>query len=187
MTERLGVGGVVRHGLAPCPQGQYSTKHPLHWAFQIQKECLTCRGAAAVFNMSYFGKFYLLGVDARKAADWLFSADVNRPPGTGPREEGSVALLLQCQMEQRWGEQAGGLLFFPGSNQSAIWPSMPCHQPQPQGLPLFHPFFFPLPGPLPFLLTEGSQGHKYAAIPPGTRAQSHPPTIVVLSLHGCQN
>ena len=61
------------------------TKPVLHWAFQIQKECLACRGAAAVFNMSYFGKFYLLGVDARKAADWLFSADVNRPPGTGPR------------------------------------------------------------------------------------------------------
>lgn len=50
--------------------------------FQIRQECLACRGAAAVFDMSYFGKFYLVGVDARKAADWLFSADVSRPPGT---------------------------------------------------------------------------------------------------------
>lgn len=53
--------------------------------FQIKKECLACRGAAAVFNMSYFGKFYLVGLDARKAADWLFSADVSRPPGTTSR------------------------------------------------------------------------------------------------------
>lgn len=52
--------------------------------FQIRQECLACRGAAAVFDMSYFGKFYLVGVDARKAADWLFSADVSRPPGTRP-------------------------------------------------------------------------------------------------------
>lgn len=51
--------------------------------FQIQEECLACRGAAAVFDMSYFGKFYLLGPDAAKAADWLFSADVRRPPGKG--------------------------------------------------------------------------------------------------------
>lgn len=53
----------------------------LRGTLQIKKECLACRGAAAVFNMSYFGKFYLVGLDARKAADWLFSADVNRPPG----------------------------------------------------------------------------------------------------------
>lgn len=56
--------------------------HPNSGTFQIKKECLACRGAAAVFNMSYFGKFYLVGPDARKAADWLFSADVSRPPGT---------------------------------------------------------------------------------------------------------
>lgn len=59
--------------------------HPTSGPFQIKKECLACRGAAAVFDMSYFGKFYLVGPDARKAADWLFSADVSRPPGTEPR------------------------------------------------------------------------------------------------------
>lgn len=37
-----------------------------------------------MFDMSYFGKFYLVGADASKAADWLFSADVSRPPGTKP-------------------------------------------------------------------------------------------------------
>lgn len=56
--------------------------HPNSGTFQIKKECLACRGAAAVFDMSYFGKFFLVGPDAGKAADWLFSADVSRPPGT---------------------------------------------------------------------------------------------------------
>lgn len=32
--------------------------------------------------MSYFGKFYLVGADAQKAADWLFSANVRRQSGT---------------------------------------------------------------------------------------------------------
>lgn len=48
---------------------------------QIRDECLTCRNAVAVFDMSYFGKFYLSGPDAKKAADWLFTADVNKAPG----------------------------------------------------------------------------------------------------------
>ncbi|EPY84720.1 sarcosine dehydrogenase, mitochondrial [Camelus ferus] len=59
--------------------GRNMRRGPLH---EIKKECLACRGAAAVFDMSYFGKFYLVGPDARMAADWLFSADVSRPPGT---------------------------------------------------------------------------------------------------------
>lgn len=49
---------------------------------QIKKECLTCRNALALFDMSYFGKFYLVGPEATKAADWLFSADVSKAPGT---------------------------------------------------------------------------------------------------------
>lgn len=48
---------------------------------QIKSECLSCRNSVAVFNMSYFGKFYLTGPDAKKAADWLFTADVNKKPG----------------------------------------------------------------------------------------------------------
>lgn len=60
--------------LAPCPP--WGCLH-----FQIRKECLSCRNALAVFDMSYFGKFYLVGPDARKAADWLFTADVQKPPG----------------------------------------------------------------------------------------------------------
>lgn len=48
---------------------------------QIRSECLSCRHGVAVFDMSYFGKFYLTGPDAKKAADWLFTADVNKKPG----------------------------------------------------------------------------------------------------------
>ena len=49
--------------------------------FQIKNECLTCRQGVAVFNMSFFGKFYLTGPDAKKAADWLFTANVNKDAG----------------------------------------------------------------------------------------------------------
>nr|XP_054365456.1 sarcosine dehydrogenase, mitochondrial isoform X2 [Mirounga angustirostris] len=63
----------------------------------IKKECLACRGAAAVFNMSYFGKFYLVGLDARKAADWLFSADVSRPPGL---------TVYTCMLNHRGGTES---------------------------------------------------------------------------------
>uniref|UniRef100_A0A8C3A0V2 Sarcosine dehydrogenase n=1 Tax=Cyclopterus lumpus TaxID=8103 RepID=A0A8C3A0V2_CYCLU len=48
----------------------------------IKSECLSCRHGVAVFDMSYFGKFYLTGPDAKKAADWLFTADVNKKPGS---------------------------------------------------------------------------------------------------------
>lgn len=40
----------------------------------------------AVFDMSYFGKFYLTGPDAKKAADWLFTADVNKKPGQSKKK-----------------------------------------------------------------------------------------------------
>ncbi|XP_065377862.1 sarcosine dehydrogenase, mitochondrial-like [Macaca fascicularis] len=49
---------------------------PPPWNFSYQHEYLACREATAVFDMSYFGKFYLVGLDARKVADWLFSADL---------------------------------------------------------------------------------------------------------------
>jgi hypothetical protein len=61
------------------------------FVFQIKNECLTCRHGVSVFNMSYFGKFYLTGPDAKKAADWLFSADVNKIPG-----ESSCTTTTEC-------------------------------------------------------------------------------------------
>nr|CAG4651589.1 EOG090X014D [Triops cancriformis] len=47
----------------------------------IKNECLSCRNSAAVFNMSYFGKFYITGPDAQKAADWIFANQMNADSG----------------------------------------------------------------------------------------------------------
>uniref|UniRef100_A0A674P1W0 Sarcosine dehydrogenase, mitochondrial n=2 Tax=Takifugu rubripes TaxID=31033 RepID=A0A674P1W0_TAKRU len=60
---------------------EYTFDFPPHHDV-IKSECLSCRHGVAVFDMSYFGKFYLTGPDARKAADWLFTADVNKKPGS---------------------------------------------------------------------------------------------------------
>lgn len=43
---------------------------------QIRRECLAARFSAALFDMSYFGKYYLSGADAQKAADWIFTNNV---------------------------------------------------------------------------------------------------------------
>lgn len=59
----------------------YSFDFPAHHN-QIKEECLACRERAAIFDMSYFGKYYISGPDAQKAADWIFSANVARPAGT---------------------------------------------------------------------------------------------------------
>ncbi|TKC51752.1 hypothetical protein EI555_013326 [Monodon monoceros] len=75
---------------------EYTFDFPPHHDV-IRKECLACRGAAAVFDMSYFGKFYLVGLDARKAADWLFSADVSRPPGS---------TVYTCMLNHRGGTES---------------------------------------------------------------------------------
>ena len=40
-----------------------------------------CRQRVALFNMSYFGKFYITGPDAQKAVDWIFSNNMDKPPG----------------------------------------------------------------------------------------------------------
>ncbi|XP_041973675.1 sarcosine dehydrogenase, mitochondrial [Aricia agestis] len=42
----------------------------------IGKEALACRNAAAMFNMSYYGKFYLTGPDAQRVAGLAFTADL---------------------------------------------------------------------------------------------------------------
>ncbi|TNN70718.1 Sarcosine dehydrogenase, mitochondrial [Liparis tanakae] len=60
---------------------EYTFDFPPHHDV-IKSECLSCRHGVAVFDMSYFGKFYLTGPDAKKAADWLFTADVNKKPGS---------------------------------------------------------------------------------------------------------
>lgn len=44
-------------------------------------ECLSTRFTAALFNMSYFGKFYITGKDAQKAVDWIFTNDISGDGG----------------------------------------------------------------------------------------------------------
>ncbi|XP_053329646.1 sarcosine dehydrogenase, mitochondrial isoform X2 [Spea bombifrons] len=63
----------------------------------IRSECLRCRDAVAVFNMSYFGKFYLVGPEATKAANWLFTADVDKPPGS---------TVYTCMLNSRGGTES---------------------------------------------------------------------------------
>ena len=46
------------------------------------EECRACREGVAVFNMSYFGKFFLTGPDAQKAVDWIFTNNMQKKPGT---------------------------------------------------------------------------------------------------------
>ncbi|XP_030599241.1 sarcosine dehydrogenase, mitochondrial [Archocentrus centrarchus] len=75
---------------------EYTFDFPPHHGV-IKNECLSCRHGVAVFDMSYFGKFYLTGPDAKKAADWLFTADVNKKPGS---------TVYTCMLNKRGGAEA---------------------------------------------------------------------------------
>uniref|UniRef100_A0A8D3DRX3 Sarcosine dehydrogenase n=1 Tax=Scophthalmus maximus TaxID=52904 RepID=A0A8D3DRX3_SCOMX len=75
---------------------EYTFDFPPHHDV-IKSECLSCRHGVAVFDMSYFGKFYLTGPDAKKAADWLFTADVNKNPGS---------TVYTCMLNKRGGAEA---------------------------------------------------------------------------------
>lgn len=74
----------------------YAFEFPKHHD-DIGRECLGCRENVAVFNMSYFGKFYLIGPDAQKAADWIFTNDVNKPIGS---------TTYTCMLNARGGVEA---------------------------------------------------------------------------------
>lgn len=63
----------------------------------IGQESLACRLRAALFNMSYFGKFYLTGPDVSRAANWIFTNDVDKPPG---------ATIYTCMVNERGGVEA---------------------------------------------------------------------------------
>lgn len=57
----------------------------------VKEECSAARSGVAVFDQSYFGKFFLEGPEAMKAADWLCTAcmDERRP-------HGSIAYTALC-------------------------------------------------------------------------------------------
>lgn len=46
--------------------------------YQIGSEAMACRNAAALFNMSYYAKFYLTGPDAQRTAELAFTADLSK-------------------------------------------------------------------------------------------------------------
>ncbi|XP_061714576.1 sarcosine dehydrogenase, mitochondrial [Cydia pomonella] len=58
-------------------KGDYSFDFSKHFPI-IQDEALTCRNGAALFNMSYYGKFYITGPDAQRTAELAFTADLSK-------------------------------------------------------------------------------------------------------------
>ncbi|KAL0850334.1 hypothetical protein ABMA28_012164 [Loxostege sticticalis] len=52
---------------------EFSKHHDL-----IGAEALACRNEAALFNMSYYGKFYITGPDAQRTANLAFTADLSK-------------------------------------------------------------------------------------------------------------
>ncbi|XP_032227351.2 sarcosine dehydrogenase, mitochondrial [Nematostella vectensis] len=60
---------------------EYTFDFPPHHDI-IGAEAKACRSNAAVFNMSYFAKYYISGPDAQKAVDWIFTANMQKKPGS---------------------------------------------------------------------------------------------------------
>lgn len=93
---------------------EYSFDFPKHHDL-IRDECLACRTTAAVFDMSYFGKFYITGPDAQKAADWLFNANMQKSPGN---------TVYTCMLNKRGGIEADlTVTIMEGGEGSACDPS----------------------------------------------------------------
>jgi sarcosine dehydrogenase len=57
----------------------------------VAEECAAIRNGVALFDQSYFGKFFLEGPDASQAADWLCTAKMGKD-----RAIGSVAYTALC-------------------------------------------------------------------------------------------
>uniref|UniRef100_A0A4W6CBU1 Sarcosine dehydrogenase n=1 Tax=Lates calcarifer TaxID=8187 RepID=A0A4W6CBU1_LATCA len=88
---------------------EYTFDFPPHHDM-IKSECLSCRHDVAVFDMSYFGKFYLTGPDAKKAADWLFTADVNKKPGHhNSGTEGDIVTIVPAICDAYYLAIGGGV------------------------------------------------------------------------------
>ncbi|CAH0722411.1 unnamed protein product, partial [Brenthis ino] len=58
-------------------RGEYTFGFSKHHNI-IGSEALACRNEAALFNMSYYGKFYLTGPDAQRTAELAFTADLSK-------------------------------------------------------------------------------------------------------------
>ncbi|XP_023012335.2 sarcosine dehydrogenase [Leptinotarsa decemlineata] len=63
----------------------------------IKEEALAARNNVALFNLTCYTKMYLAGPDAEEAADWLFTANVDREPGS---------IIYTCSLNSRGGVEA---------------------------------------------------------------------------------
>ncbi|KAK5643150.1 hypothetical protein RI129_006995 [Pyrocoelia pectoralis] len=63
----------------------------------IREEALSARTNVALFDISYFSKMYLTGPDAQKAAEWLFTANTNRP---------SEKIIYSCALNRAGGTES---------------------------------------------------------------------------------
>lgn len=54
----------------------------MFYFLQIREEALAARNNVALFDLTCYTKMYLTGPDAEEAADWLFTANVDKEPGS---------------------------------------------------------------------------------------------------------
>lgn len=86
---------------------------------QIEKECEAARQRVAIFDMSYFGNYYLTGPDAQAAADWIFTNDMRKPAGH---------TSYTCMLNAQAGVESDLTVSFLDSNATASWePSFEVH------------------------------------------------------------
>lgn len=72
-NENYGYGNIIK--------AENSFNWPSSHVF-IADEVISCREYCAVFNQSYFGKFFLEGPDAQKAMDFICTANMDKPDAT---------------------------------------------------------------------------------------------------------
>ncbi|XP_012253528.2 sarcosine dehydrogenase, mitochondrial [Athalia rosae] len=77
-------------------QKDYTFDFPEHNEV-IKNEVLACRNKAALFNLSYFGKFFLCGRQAQEAADYLFTSNMHRE---------NNKTVYTCMLNQQAGVEA---------------------------------------------------------------------------------
>ncbi|XP_072386049.1 sarcosine dehydrogenase, mitochondrial [Diabrotica undecimpunctata] len=65
----------------------FSRSHDL-----VKEEALAARNNVAMFDLTCYAKMYLAGPDAEEAADWLFTANVDREPGS---------IIYTCSLNSR--------------------------------------------------------------------------------------
>lgn len=78
----------------------------------IEQECKAARERVAIFDMSYFGNYYLTGPDAQKAADWIFTNDMQKSAGQ---------TSYTCMLNAQAGVESDLTVSFIDGNSTAPW------------------------------------------------------------------